>query len=127
MALRGAYHGDTLGALAAGERDVFVRPFESLLAPVDYIEPPGPQTDWESLKSFLEEKKPAAFIYEPLVQGAAGMRMYEAQPLHRLLGLCRELNILCIADEVLTGFGRTGTLLASEQCGTPMLWPYPKD
>lgn len=126
VALQGAYHGDTLGALATGERDVFVRPFESLLAPVEYIEPPGPQTDWESLKRFLEEKKPAAFIYEPLVQGAAGMRMYEAEPLKRLLGLCRELNILCIADEVLTGFGRTGTLLASEQCGTPDLMALSK-
>jgi adenosylmethionine-8-amino-7-oxononanoate aminotransferase len=121
-AFSGAYHGDTLGAMAAGERDLFVKPYEHLLAPVHFLEY-NPQSgyDLDRIRQRIKQEHPAAFIYEPLLQGAGGMRMQSANTLTPLLQVLREEGVLLIADEVFTGFGRTGTTLASEQLLTPDL------
>lgn len=121
-AFSGAYHGDTLGAMAAGERDLFVKPYEHLLAPVYFLEfAPKAGYDLDAIRQRVKKEKPAAFIYEPLLQGAGGMRMQTANALIPLLQVLREEGVLLIADEVFTGFGRTGTTLASEQLLTPDL------
>lgn len=120
IALSGAYHGDTFGAMAVGERDVFVAPFEELLFEVDYLPFPEEGEEeavLESLERILAQSTPAAFIYEPLLQGAAGMRMMDASLLSKILARCRSSGILLIADEVFTGFGRTGKDLASHWPG----------
>ncbi len=114
IALEGAYHGDTFGAMAAGERSVFTEPWEDLLFDVVHI--PAP-TD-ENLDAALHAleralDRNAIFIYEPLVQGAAGMKMHPATNLDRLLKLAKAHGAILIADEVMTGFFRTGTWFAS--------------
>lgn len=115
IALEGAYHGDTFGAMAVGERGGFNQPFEQHLFEVDFI--PFPVADraeesLETMKQLLASGDVAAFIFEPLVQGSAGMRMYEPQVLNTLMKLAKQAGVLCIADEVMTGFGRTGKLFA---------------
>lgn len=121
IALEGAYHGDTFGAMSAGSRGIFSAPFDKLLFDVRHIPFPGAGAEEKSfaaLKHELADGKTAAFIYEPLVQGSAGMRMYSAKILERLLSLARSHRALLIADEVMTGFGRTGKLFASENMPT---------
>jgi adenosylmethionine---8-amino-7-oxononanoate aminotransferase len=115
-AFRNAYHGDTFGAMSVSERDVFVEPFESHLFQVDFIPLPTEDNFQEVRMEFrkLMQKKPAAFIFEPLIQGAGGMRMYDAEMLNELMGIAREYEVLLIADEVMTGFYRTGRLFACE-------------
>ena len=122
LALDGAYHGDTFGAMAVGERGIFTKPFHSLLFDVETIDFPSADHEQDVLNQF--EKKiatgdVAAFIYEPLVQGASGMRIYSAALLEQLLQAAKKQGIVCIADEVFTGFGRTGKLFASHYCSTP--------
>lgn len=120
LALRNSYHGDTFGAMGVSERSVFTSPFQSYLNDTIFLPTPSPETLSESLQ-ILEEfgQEIVAFIYEPLVQGAGGMVMYDAAVMNTLLKKCREMGIICIADEVMTGFGRTGTLFASEQLAYP--------
>lgn len=113
-----AYHGDTFGGMSVGARNVFNQSFSSLLFDVIHI--PTPKNEnilelKEKINSLTKQNNIAGFIYEPLVQGASGMLMYEANLLNELLSVCKQNNILCIADEVMTGFGRTGTFFASEQ------------
>ena len=116
VALEGAYHGDTFGAMSVGDRNSFVKPFAPFLFEVEFIPMPAPE-NFEIVKSkfrdFIATGEIAAFIFEPLVQGSAGMRMYPAEYLDELLAMAEEQDILCIADEVMTGFGRTGKLFAS--------------
>ncbi len=119
LAFKNSYHGDTFGAMAVSARSAFTAPFESLLFDVEYLETPnagniGQITDYIASRS----AEIAAFIYEPLVQGSGGMLMYEARYLDQLLDYCRKERILLIADEVMTGFGRTGKLFASEYMNT---------
>ena len=119
LAFKNSYHGDTFGAMAVSARSAFTAPFESLLFDVEYLETPnagniGQITDYIASRS----AEIAAFIYEPLVQGSGGMLMYEARYLDQLLDYCRKERILLIADEVMTGFGRTGKLFASEDMNT---------
>lgn len=117
VALDGAYHGDTFGAMSAGERSVFSEPWDDLLFDVYHLPPPVEgQEDraLEILKSLPDY--PTVFIYEPLVQGAAGMVMHTSKALSPLLGEVKRRGGLLIADEVMTGFGRTGTFFASERC-----------
>jgi adenosylmethionine-8-amino-7-oxononanoate aminotransferase len=118
LAFQGAYHGDTFGSMSVAERNIFSKPFSDLLFQTFFIPLPNKE-NIHNLLQFIEKEhriQPfAGFIYEPLVQGAAGMRMYEATYLNQILGKCREWGILCIADEVMTAFGRTGTFLASDQ------------
>jgi adenosylmethionine---8-amino-7-oxononanoate aminotransferase len=117
VAMKGAYHGDTFGAMSAGERSEFTRPFASYLFDVSFIDFPDGTNDSLVLEQFAaiaEKGDVAAFIYEPLVQGTAGMRIYSSIILDKILAIAAKENILCIADEVMTGFGRTGKNFASE-------------
>lgn len=109
LALQHSYHGDTFGAMSVSQRGAFTIAFEHYLFEVIFIDPEG---EWEIVNS--EWDKIACFIYEPLIQGAGGMNIYDADGLTKLLKLCKQHNILCIADEVMTGFYRTGKMLASE-------------
>ncbi|MBY0470155.1 adenosylmethionine--8-amino-7-oxononanoate transaminase [bacterium] len=115
IALRGSYHGDTLGAMAVGDPEGFHSRFKRLLPAVDFIEP----GDIVALESLLQ-KNPgqyAAFIFEPLIQGAEGMKTYSPVFLKSAMALCRDNEVLTIGDEVFTGFYRTGTRFAFEQLG----------
>lgn len=117
IALDGGYHGDTFGSMSVGERGDFTTPFVPFLFDVDYVDFPYPDTEGEVLNQFkdlVSQGDVAAFIFEPLVQGASGMRIYSAPFLDQLISICQENNVLCIADEVMTGFGRTGKWFASE-------------
>lgn len=118
IAFENAYHGDTFGGMSVGARNVFNNAFENLLFDVIHIPLPDDE-NIEQLKQTLEvwfsnHNDIAGFIFEPLVQGAAGMLMYRAEHLDELIALCRQNNIICIADEVMTGFGRTGRFFASD-------------
>lgn len=117
IAIRGAYHGDTFGAMSAGDRGIFSDPFSSHLFNVDFLEFPDAKNEknvLDQFTKFLETNEVAAFIFEPLVQAAGGMRMYSASVLDQLIDLAHQKEVLCIADEVFTGFGRTGKLFASD-------------
>lgn len=117
IAIEGAYHGDTFGAMAVGGRNAFNQPFFPFLFDVEYIPFPGKHNEEKVLRQFeklLESQEIAAFIYEPLIQGASGMKMYPASLLDKLIGKARAYHTLCIADEVMTGFGRTGENFASD-------------
>ncbi len=120
LAFEYAYHGDTFGAMSVSSRGLFTDAFKDLLFDTVFIETPD-AGNLEQTKSIIQSHKGriAAFIYEPLLQAAGGMRMYEAKYMDELLGYVRSQQILCIADEVLTGFGRTGPLFASESIGHP--------
>lgn len=130
LAFDGAYHGDTVGAMSAGARSVFSDAFSPWLFDVDRL--PYPATwigdaeadameaaAYDAFTAALDahEGRIAAMILEPLVQGAGGMRMARAAFLRRICEAARERGILIIFDEVMTGFGRTGTLFALEQVG----------
>jgi adenosylmethionine-8-amino-7-oxononanoate aminotransferase len=119
LAFRHAYHGDTFGAMSVSGRGLFTEAFQDYLFDVLFIDTPD-ENNADALKAFVNShgNEIACFIYEPLLQAAGGMRMYSAAGLDSLLKTVRENHILCIADEVLTGFGRTGTLFASESVPT---------
>ncbi len=114
IAFKDAYHGDTFGAMSVSDRSVFTKPFQGLLFNTLFIDTPTAE-NIHQLKNIIEDNKDrlAAFIYEPLVQGAGGLMMYDAALMNELLHTCKEQHIICIADEVMTGFGRTGKLFAS--------------
>jgi adenosylmethionine-8-amino-7-oxononanoate aminotransferase len=117
IALEGAYHGDTFGAMSVGARDVFNLAFNRYLFNVDFIDFPSKQNEEKLLSDFrklVSREDVAAFIFEPLVQGAAGMRMYSPQILDQLISIANEYEVICIADEVFTGFGRTGRFFACD-------------
>ena len=114
IALKGAYHGDTFGAMSVGEADPFFAEFAPFLFHVVQVDPTP-----ESLAAALEELpgRVAGVILEPLVQGAAGMVMHGVDFLQRTRALCDEHDTLLIADEVMTGFGRTGAIFACSKAG----------
>ena len=115
IALHDSYHGDTLGAMAVGEPDGFHGIFQKLFPKVDFVN----VNRIEELNA-LVEKNPeayAAFIFEPMVQGASGMKFQDANYLKSAVELCQKYKILTIADEVFTGFYRTGKCFASEHAG----------
>nr|WP_294790116.1 adenosylmethionine--8-amino-7-oxononanoate transaminase [uncultured Mucilaginibacter sp.] len=109
LAFKNAYHGDTFGAMAVSGRSAFTAAFDSLLFEVEFIDLPD-KDNIQNLKSQISNlsSELACFIFEPLVQGSAGMIMYEAEYLNNLMAHCREEGVLTIDDEVFTGFGRTG-------------------
>lgn len=118
IAFENAYHGDTFGSMSVGARNVFSNAFSPFLFEVVHIPVPVSGREQESidaLKNALDENT-AAFIFEPIVQGAAGMVMYEHRALDDLLTACREAGVITIADEVMTGFGRTGNMFATDVC-----------
>ncbi len=128
ICFEGAYHGDTFGAMSAGERSVFTEVFEDLLFDVEFV--PYPET-WigddkridkesaviEQVEELLKENPGhyAGILIEPLVQGAGGMRMCSKEFLQELHWVNRQFNTLLIFDEVMTGFGRTGDWFASKR------------
>ncbi|HET6999911.1 MAG TPA: adenosylmethionine--8-amino-7-oxononanoate transaminase [Puia sp.] len=120
LAFNNAYHGDTFGSMSVSARGLFTNSFKDFLFETIFIDTPRAD-NLEEIKSFIQSfnGQIAAFIYEPLLQAAGGMRMYEAKHLDELLSVIQAENILCIADEVLTGFGRTGTLFAGESLSHP--------
>ena len=118
IALEDGFHGDTFGAMSASGLSVYNGPFEEHLLKVHRI--PAPQEDnleevIARLDEIIEHYDCAAFVYEPLVQGAAGMKMHSAAGLAAILKKCQAQDIITIADEVMTGFGKTGTHFASSQ------------
>lgn len=116
IAIQGAYHGDTFGAMAVGARSLFSEAFQEYLFDVDFIDFPTKDNEALIVDMFTKlatQGDVAAFIYEPLVQGAAGMRIYHAEILQTLLEIAQANKVITIADEVFTGFGRTGKTFAS--------------
>lgn len=123
ISFKGGYHGDTFGAMSAAGPNEFNQPFWKMFFRVIQIDPPFAGEEEKSIfqmKSVLQSEKAACFIFEPLVLGAGGMIRYSAEGLDRLLELCRLENVLTIADEVMTGFGRTEKLFASELLKEPI-------
>lgn len=118
LALEGAYHGDTFGAMSVGQRGYFNKPFEHLFFQVDFVTFPNAKDEksvLEKIEELFKSGEFAGFIFEPLVQGAAGMRMYSPEFLNEALKLARKYDVLTIADEVMTGFYRTGSFFAIHQ------------
>jgi len=115
IAFKDAYHGDTFGAMSVSGRSIFTDPFNQLLFDVEFIDLPN-AGNIEQLKSKINylSNEVACFIFEPMVLGASGMLMYEAQYLDELIATCQKHGILTIADEVMTGFGRTGKYFSCE-------------
>ena len=123
VAFMDAYHGDTLGAVSVGGIDLFHAAFKPLLFDVMRV------SDLAGLRKIMDEQHDtlAAVVIEPLVQGAAGMKLWPRGLLAELRRLCTERSVLLIVDEVMTGFGRTGTMFACEQEGvTPDLMAVAK-
>ena len=113
-----SYHGDTIGAMSVGARGVFNRPYEPLLFDVARIPYPAAgreQATLDALEAICREGDAAALIVEPLILGSGGMLVYPAHVLAAMRAICSAHGVLFIADEVMTGWGRTGTLLACEQ------------
>ncbi|MFB0874652.1 MULTISPECIES: adenosylmethionine--8-amino-7-oxononanoate transaminase [unclassified Sphingobium] len=119
LVLEHSYHGDTIGAMSVGERGVYNAAWQPLLFDVGTIPFPTPgreQACLEALEAACAQQ-PAAFIVEPLILGAGGMLTYSPNILREMAAICRRHDVLFIADEVMTGWGRTGTLFACEQAG----------
>lgn len=118
-ALENAYHGDTFGAMSASARGVFTEPFTEKLFEVERLPDPSEEDTLAALDRLLDARghELAALIVEPLLLGAGGMRVWDAATLRALRERTREAGVLLIADEVLTGFGRTGPLFACEAAG----------
>lgn len=117
IALENAYHGDTFGSMSVGARNVFNNAFENQLFNVAHIPVPTKENlaqIKEVILSWKENHSVAGFIYEPLVQGAGGMLMINKEALDELVNFFKVNNIITIADEVMTGFGRTGEFFASD-------------
>jgi len=111
------FHGDTLGAMSVSGLSVYNGPFAEFLLDVKRIPTPNGSNHEMILDHFRKlalEFDIAAFVYEPLVQGAAAMRMHDAEGLNEILKFCKEFNIITVADEVMTGFGKTGKHFASD-------------
>lgn len=121
VTMEGGYHGDTVGGMSVGARGVFNRPYAPLLFEVARLPFPEPGLEQATADAFevlcRAADPPAALIVEPLILGAGGMRTYSSAALTLLRELCSVHEVLFIADEVMTGWGRTGTLLACEQAG----------
>lgn len=113
VALENAYHGDTLAAMSVSEATAFTAPFKEWMFPVERISAERPEPLAELLADHGHEI--AALIVEPLLQGVGGMRVQTPEFLRSVRQLCTQHQVLLIADEVLTGFGRTGTMFACEQ------------
>ncbi|MCF4100458.1 adenosylmethionine--8-amino-7-oxononanoate transaminase [Gillisia sp. M10.2A] len=121
LAFEEGFHGDTFGAMSVSGLSVYNGAFEDHFIKVVRIPVPtfsNLKEIREKLKELISEYKIAGFIYEPLVQGAAAMKMHDAHGLNEILKICKENEILTIADEVMTGFGKTGKYFASDYLET---------
>ena len=120
VVLEHSYHGDTIGTMSVGARGPFTEPYEPLLFEVECIPFPSAARESAALEAFEDlcrTSNPAALIVEPLVLGAGGMLMYSPRALAELRRICSAHGVLFIADEVMTGWGRTGTIFACDQAG----------
>jgi adenosylmethionine-8-amino-7-oxononanoate aminotransferase len=130
LALEGAYHGDTIGGMSVGERGIFNAPYDPLLFDVERIPFPcegREQATLDAITMTCRNTGVAALIVEPLILGAGGMLIYPAWILAEMKRICEAHGVLFIADEVMTGWGRTGTLFACEQANvTPDIACYSK-
>ncbi|MGQ8630191.1 adenosylmethionine--8-amino-7-oxononanoate transaminase [Agrobacterium sp. DKPNP3] len=120
VVMEDGYHGDTIGTMSTGERGVFNAAYEPLLFGVDRVAFPeagNRQHTLDLFESFCRSGRIAALLIEPLVLGAGGMKMYNPHVLAGLREIARRHGCLLIADEVMTGWGRTGSLFACEQAG----------
>ena len=121
IAFENAFHGDTFAAMAASGISFYTQAFEGMF--IDVIRIPVPvkgeeEASFQALAKAIKNNNCAAFIFEPLVLGAAGMVMYEPKELDKLIEICKENGILTIADEVMTGFGKTGKTFACDYLQT---------
>ncbi|MFY9352711.1 MAG: adenosylmethionine--8-amino-7-oxononanoate transaminase [Sphingobium sp.] len=129
LVLEHSYHGDTIGAMSVGERGVYNAAWQPLLFDVGTIPFPAPGCQQACLAALEAAcaQRPAAFIVEPLILGAGGMLVYSPDILREMAAICRKHDVLFIADEVMTGWGRTGTLFACEQADVvPDIMPVAK-
>jgi adenosylmethionine-8-amino-7-oxononanoate aminotransferase len=120
LVMEHSYHGDTVGAMSVGERGPFTEAYEPLLFDVARLPFPAAGREsatFDSLEAHCDLGDAAALIIEPLVLGAGGMLMYPPAVLGELREICARHGVLFIADEVMTGWGRTGTMFACEQAG----------
>ncbi|TXI38046.1 MAG: adenosylmethionine--8-amino-7-oxononanoate transaminase [Nitrosomonas sp.] len=116
VAFKKGYHGDTVGAMSTSARGLFTKPFEPLLFDLITIDPPAfgqEEISANQLRQALADNDVACFFYEPQVQGASGMHIHSKEGLDDLIAICKAHGVLAIADEVMTGFGRTGPLFVS--------------
>lgn len=117
IAFENAFHGDTFAAMAASGISFYTQAFQGMF--IDVVRIPVPvkgeeQVSFDALRKVIQDYNCAGFIFEPLVQGAAGMVMYEPEALDELIQICAANNVLTIADEVMTGFGKTGKTFAMD-------------
>ena len=117
IAFENAFHGDTFAAMAASGISFYTQAFQGMF--IDVVRIPVPvkgkeQISFDALESAIKNNNCAGFIFEPLVQGAAGMVMYEPESLGKLIRICKQNKVLTIADEVMTGFGKTGKTFAMD-------------
>ncbi|MCB0372626.1 MAG: adenosylmethionine--8-amino-7-oxononanoate transaminase [Muricauda sp.] len=121
LAFEEGFHGDTFGAMSVSGLSVYNGPFEDFFIEVERIPVPTSENIeplLKQLKKRMKKNNIAGFIYEPLVQGAAAMKMHCAEHLEKVLSLLKEHGVLLIADEVMTGFGKTGRYFASDYLET---------
>lgn len=130
VVMESSYHGDTIGTMSVGERGVFNRPYNPLMfdvCKVPFVEAENEQATFSALETHCAKGDVAAFIVEPLILGAGGMRVYSANALRKMFEICKSHDVLFIADEVMTGWGRTGKIFACEHAGiTPDIACYSK-
>jgi adenosylmethionine-8-amino-7-oxononanoate aminotransferase len=120
IVVNGGYNGDTFGAMSVGARGPFTEAYEPLLFDVSAVPFPSAgleEVTLDALEALCRQGDVAAFLVEPLVLGAGGMLMYSAATLKRLRAICAAHGVLFIADEVMTGWGRTGSRFACELAG----------
>lgn len=120
VVMENGYHGDTVGTMSAGERGAFTQPYDPLLYAVDRIPFPAPgreQATLGALERFARNPDTAALLIEPLALGAGGMLFYPPAVLAEMAAICARHRVLLIADEVMTGWGRTGRFLACDHAG----------
>ncbi len=123
VALEAAFHGETLGVTALGGVEVFRRPFAGVLLDCIHVPAPGDGAAYErafdDLRRVVREGADsiAAVVLEPIVQGAAGMRIYDPAFLRAARELCDAHDVFLVCDEVFTGYGRTGPMWASGHAG----------
>ncbi|MDT0646882.1 adenosylmethionine--8-amino-7-oxononanoate transaminase [Zunongwangia sp. F260] len=121
LAFEDGFHGDTFGAMSVSGLSVYNGAFVDHFIEVVRIPTPDGTNNSaviDKLKKLISENKLAGFIYEPLVQGAAAMKMHDAEGLEEILDICKQHEIICVADEVMTGFGKTGKYFASDYLKT---------
>ena len=117
IAFENAFHGDTFGAMSVSGLDVYNGPFEDVVLSIDRIAVPNDENLEEVITQFrtlINTGEVACFVFEPLVQGANCMKLHKAEHLDMLIQIAQEHEVICVADEVMTGFGKTGKIFASD-------------